>query len=87
MKTYQLTISTPDGSYFSGLVQYLTLRGADGDLMVMAGHIPFITSVQPCECCVCMEDDTVRSGKLEGGLLTVTNESVTLLTASFAWAE
>lgn len=85
MKTYLLTISSPDGCLYSGQVERITLRGAEGDLAVMAGHVPFITSVQPGECLVHMEDGTVKHAKTEGGLLTVTHEAVTLLTAAFQW--
>ena len=85
MKTYQLNIASPDGSLFSGQVARITLRGAEGDLAVMAGHVPFITSVQPGECHIHLEDDTVKYATTEGGLLTVTNESVTFLTAALQW--
>lgn len=85
MNTYQLTISSPDGCLFSGEVAWITLRGAEGDLAVMAGHVPFITSVQQGDCALHMADGTVRQAKTEGGLLTVTHEAVTFLTAGFNW--
>ena len=86
MNTYQLTIASPDGKLFSGLVQGIVLRGAEGDLAVLAGHMPFITSVKPCVCRITLEDGTERPAELGGGLLTVDKDSVTLLTASFGWA-
>lgn len=85
MKTFLLNISSPDGSLFNGQVTQITLRGAEGDLAVMAGHVPFITSVQAGECCVHLEDESVKKARTEGGLLTVTNDSVTLLTSSISW--
>ena len=85
MKTFQLTISSPDGALFSGPVGRITLRGAEGELAVMAGHVPFITSVKPGDCVLHMEDESVKRGRTEGGLLTVTHESVTLLTAALEW--
>lgn len=86
MKSYLLSISSPDGCLFSDQAVMLTLRGADGDLAVLAGHIPFITSVQPCDVHVTLPDNTVRVGEMQGGLLTVKAESVTLL-GSFRWKE
>lgn len=86
MKTYLLTISSPDGCLYTGQVARITLRGAEGDLAVMAGHVPFITSVQPGDCLVHMEDGTIKNAKMEGGLLTVTHDAVTLLTTAFQWA-
>lgn len=85
MKTFLLTISSPDGCLFTGQVARITLRGAEGDLAVMAGHVPFITSVQAGDCLVHLEDGKVKNAKTEGGLLTVTREGVTLLTTVLTW--
>lgn len=85
MKTFPLTIASPDGKLFSGQAARITLRGAEGDLAVMVGHVPFITSVQPGDCLVHLEDGSTKTGKVEGGLLTVTHDSVTLLTAALHW--
>lgn len=86
MKTYPLNISSPDGCQFAGEAAMITLRGADGDLAVMAGHVPFITSVQPCDVRVTLPDNSVRTGEMQGGLLSVKADSVTLL-GSFRWKE
>ena len=50
MNTFNLVISSPEGEIFSGEVVKIMLRGASGDLAVMAGHIPFVTSVKEGEC-------------------------------------
>ena len=85
MNTYKLTIATPDGNRFSDPVYALYLRGAEGDLAVLAGHTPFITSVKAGACRVQLPDDTERTATLDGGLLTVGAEAVTLLSGSFKW--
>ena len=85
MNTYKLTIATPDGNRFQDEVYALFLRGAEGDLAVMAGHAPFITSVQAGACRLHLPDDSERTATLEGGLLTVGAASVTLLSGSFRW--
>ncbi|MBP3636690.1 MAG: F0F1 ATP synthase subunit epsilon [Clostridia bacterium] len=84
MKTFLLSISSPDGNLFSGEVVMITLRGIEGDLAVMAGHIPFITSVVPCDVKITLPDGTDKVGHADGGLLTVAEDGVTLL-GSFAW--
>ena len=43
MNTFPLTVASPDGKLFHGEAVQLTLRGSEGDLAVLAGHIPFIT--------------------------------------------
>ena len=85
MNTFPLIISTPNGNAFNGQAVKLVVRGIEGELAVMAGHIPFITSVKPCECKVELEDGTEKIGRTEGGLLTVAKENVTLLCGKFEW--
>ena len=85
MNTYHLLISTPDGNVFDGETVSLSVRGVEGDLAVLAGHIPFVTSIQPCACKVVAADGSERLGRAEGGLLTVSADRVTLLASSFRW--
>ena len=87
MKTFPLTIASPDGNLFDQPVVRLILRGTEGDLAVMAGHIPFITAVRPGDCRVELEDGSEKLGRLDGGLLTVAEDSVTLLSGSFVWQD
>lgn len=87
MKLLSLTVSTPDGDAFAGEVMALTLRGSDGDLAVLPGHIPFITTVKAGKVALHMEDGSCRHGITDGGLLTVTGQRTTLLSGSFKWSE
>lgn len=84
MNTFPLEILSPTDTLFSGEAVMLTLRGAAGDLAVMAGHIPFITTVKPCQCKVETED-SVRIGTTEGGVLSVTKDGTTFLSHGFKW--
>ena len=85
MKTFPLVISAPDGDLFRGDAVKISLRGAEGDLAILAGHIPFITSVVACDCDVELENGDVKTGHTDGGILTVSNDCVTLLSGSFEW--
>ena len=85
MKTYKLTISTPDGHIFDDEVVSLSLRGSDGDLAVLAGHIPFATVVKAGKCKVETESGEVKSASVDGGILTVGDEGTILLSSSFVW--
>ena len=86
MNTFKLTIASPDGNKFSGNAVKLDVRGTEGELAVMAGHIPFITSVVPCKCKLERENDDLF-GTIEGGILTVSEDKVTLLAGSFKFVE
>ncbi len=85
MKTFKFVISTPDGNLYEGDIVKVSLRGSEGDLAVMANHIPFLTSVKPCECRIELEDGAVKAINVERGLLSVTTESVTLMSGSAKW--
>jgi F-type H+-transporting ATPase subunit epsilon len=84
--TFRLMISSPDGYFFQGDAAMLTLRGAEGDLAILAHHIPFVTSIRAGSCKIVLPDGTERSGTLDGGLLTVADNTATVLTSSFAWS-
>ena len=85
MNTYNLIISTPDGSIFDGDAAMLIIRGTEGELAVMAGHIPFITAVKPCECKIVLPNDSEKKATIGGGILTVQNDKTTLLCSDFKW--
>ena len=83
MSTFKLVISSPDGDVFKGEAVMLTLRGSEGDLAILAGHIPFITAVQPCDCKILLDDGSEMKGHTESGLLTVDQDQTTLLSGTF----
>lgn len=87
MSTYKLTVATPDGNRFQGEVEALYLRGAEGDLAVLAGHTPFITSVQAGDCRIQLPGGEEKAATLDGGLLTVGAQATTLLSGSFQWEQ
>ena len=87
MKTFPLKISSPEGDVFAAEAVNLSVRGTEGELAVMAGHTPFVSAVRPAPCRITLEDGTVRTGNIGGGLLTVSKDKVLLLCGDFAWAE
>ncbi len=87
MNTFPLVISSPDGHVFSGDAVMLSARGTEGELAILAGHVPFVTTVVPCTCKIEFPDDTDRSGQTEGGLLCVSKDRVTLMSSSFHWID
>ena len=87
MKTFPLTVSSPEGDLFQGDAVKLSVRGSEGELAVMAGHIPFITYVNPCVCKIETEDGEEKRGRLESGVLSVSADKVILLVGEFAFIE
>lgn len=85
MKTFRLIVSSPDGNVFEGEVAELHLRGANGDLAVLSGHIPFITPVKAGVCRIMFVDGEEKTAKIGGGMLTVATDKVTVLSDNFVF--
>jgi len=79
MKALRLTVITPDGILFDGQAVKLCLRGADGDLAVLAGHTPFTTYIQPGNFRIETDSGKIFSGKTEGGIISVAGDQVKLI--------
>ncbi len=87
MNTFRLTVASPDGNKFCGDIVKLDVRGTEGELAIMAGHIPFTTSVVKSPCTVWLDENSKKTATTDGGLLTVGTDSVTLLSGSFRFDE
>ena len=87
MNTFHLTVSSPDGNKFDGPVYRLDVRGVEGELAVMAGHIPFITSVVNAPCARGLDEENKKSAVSDGGLLTVDTDRVIFLSGSFEFTD
>ena len=83
MKNFVLEIKTPDGPVFSGEAVQLSVRAIDGELAVMADHIPLVTALKSGDCRVYLSSGEVKNADCKGGMLIVTKEKVQLLSSSF----
>ncbi|MBQ3074739.1 MAG: hypothetical protein IJC26_01610 [Clostridia bacterium] len=83
MTPFRLTVSSPDGNKFDGEVVQFTVRGTEGELAILAGHIPFITSVVKAKCTVWTDEQTKREAFSDGGILCVAQEGTTFISGSF----
>jgi F0F1-type ATP synthase, epsilon subunit (mitochondrial delta subunit) len=87
MKEFNLKISTPAGDLYSGEAVSLTVRGTEGSLGILAGHIPFVTVLRPSKCHFILPDNTIRTFECGAGLLLVEKELVTVLSSEIKMAE
>lgn len=86
MKSFKLIVSTPDGNVLDGEAELISLRGTEGSLAVMAGHIPFITTTKEGQVKIITGDKEIIANS-SSGVLTVTKEGVTLLCGTFEFNE
>ena len=83
MSTFKLTVCTPLGNAFEGDVTMLTLRGSEGDLAILKGHIPFVTTIKPGDGKIVLPDQSELNFKTDTGLLSVGSNETTVLCATF----
>ncbi len=83
MKLFQLRITTPSGTVWDEEVACFSCRGVEGDLAVMAGHIPFVTYVKAGRCQILDREGRVCVAETSGGLLTVKKEITHYLPTTF----
>jgi F-type H+-transporting ATPase subunit epsilon len=76
---YALTVVTPERTVYQGPVEMLSLRGSEGELGILAHHIPLITAVKPCLVRIKEEGGTERRFAVGGGFLEVGREGTVLL--------
>lgn len=80
MKTINLTVTSPDGVVFQGEAVSLMVRGTEGELAVLADHIPFMTTCKPCTWSIELPDGNKQTGEMKGGILSVgQNNEVTCI--------
>ena len=73
MNEFNLTISTPAGTIFKDKATQVSVRGTEGELAVLAGHIPFVTALVPAECRIYLPDGSKRNFKCGSGIINVSN--------------
>ena len=83
MRSFKLIVSTPRGNMFDEEVTMVSLRGTEGSLAIMAGHIPFITATRAGEVKIISAKKGEILALASEGLLTVTKEATTLLCGDF----
>jgi F-type H+-transporting ATPase subunit epsilon len=76
---YPLKVVTPERTVYSGTVEMVSLRGSEGELGILAHHIPLITAVRPCLVRITESGGTVRRLAIGGGFLEVGREGTVLL--------
>ncbi|MEQ2521305.1 ATP synthase F1 subunit epsilon [Ruthenibacterium sp. CLA-JM-H11] len=86
MSTFHLQIVTPDGGFFDGEAERVSVRTIDGEAAVLGNHIPYVTALGTGEARVVVDGQTRRAAA-SGGMLAVTPGHVRVVASTFEWAE
>lgn len=81
MSTFLLEIVTPEHVVFSKEVESMTVRGIEGELGVLPGHIPLVTPLQVAPVVVKNGKETTMIA-VHGGFVEIQSQKVIVLAES-----
>ncbi len=88
MSSFHLKIVSLDGMFYDGEARQVSLQTIDGEVSILAGHIPYVTAIGAGECRVYVEgEDKIRRAACIGGFLSATKDLVLIASTTFEWAE
>lgn len=74
-----LNVVSAEEKIFSGVIESLQITGSEGELGIMPGHAPLLTSLKPGMARIVKKGGTEEILYLSGGMLEVQPNSVTVL--------
>ena len=77
--TVHLDIVSAESNIFTGRVAHLQVTGGEGELGIMPGHAPLLTSIKPGMARIVLQDGKEEVFYLSGGILEVQPSSVSVL--------
>jgi F-type H+-transporting ATPase subunit epsilon len=77
--TVNLNVVSAEESLFSGSIKSLQITGSEGELGIMPGHAPLLTSLKPGMALITKQDGSEEVIYLSGGMLEVQPNNVTVL--------
>ena len=80
MTEFSLAILSPDREWFVGPVISVVAPGADGELGVLANHIPMVAGLKMGVATVRLANEKILYFAVDGGVLGVQKKGVRLLT-------
>lgn len=86
MTAFSLKIVTPDGLKYDGTAEELIVRSITGDIGIMAGHVNCVVPLGMGQT-MAIIDGTKKYAACIGGMLSVIDGNVTLVSTTFEWAD
>ena len=87
-KSFHVEIVSADSKLYSGSATFVIAQTTVGELGVLANHEPLLGQLVPGGfVAIDEENGTRKAAAIEGGFLSVTGETVTVLAESAEWAD
>jgi F-type H+-transporting ATPase subunit epsilon len=78
-ETFPFRLIAPTGIVYEGPVEQVIAFGALGEFGVLANHVDYITSIQPCVVTLRLADGSANEYLVTGGLAEVKEGTMTML--------
>ena len=85
-KTFNLQIISPTRIFFDGDVDMVEMKTTEGEIGVLAGHIPLTAILEPGVLRIRQADGT-KEAALHDGFVKITKNKVTILAESCEWPD
>ena len=85
-KTLKLQISSPTRVFFDEAVDMVEMKTTEGEIGVLAGHIPLTTILEPGVLRI-KNDGNTREAALHDGFVQIQKDKVTVLAESCEWPD
>lgn len=85
-KTFNLQIISPTRTFFDGNATMVEMRTTEGEIGVLAGHIPLTAILEPGVLKIHQEDG-VKEAALHDGFVEIQKTKVTVLAESCEWPD
>jgi F-type H+-transporting ATPase subunit epsilon len=77
--TVNLNVVSAEEELYSGSIESLQITGSEGELGIMPGHTPLLTSLKPGMARIVKQDGVEEIIYLSGGMLEVQPNNITVL--------
>lgn len=85
-KTFNLQIISPTRIFFDGAAEMVEMKTTEGEIGVLAGHIPLTVILEPGILKI-RQEDGVREAALHDGFVEIRKDRVTVLAESCEWPD
>ena len=86
MKSFQLEIVTPDGQFFKGPAEAVSVRTANGEVGILADHTDYLNALGMGEARITVGGEVHRAACI-GGMISVVKGKVTIVATTFEWSD
>ncbi|MCR5216783.1 MAG: ATP synthase F1 subunit epsilon [Lachnospiraceae bacterium] len=86
-KNFRLEVISPDRVFYEGDVEMIEFSSTDGDLGILAGHVPLTTTLEPGILKIHEQGGVMKKAALHSGFVTILPKTVTILAEVVEWPE